>query len=253
MPVPATQQIETELIEVFSSIQGEGLLVGCRQIFIRFPGCNLNCDYCDTDFARRDVCTIEELPGSDTKNQLKNPVPVEQLLEILSRWCRVTPGLHHSFSLTGGEPLLHAELLRQWLPELRKLLPIYLETNGTLFQQLELLLPHLDWISMDIKLQSVSGERTDWSAHRKFLQCAHQTNCYVKLVVGEQTTDAEIVTAAGLVHNVSADIPLILQPVTREGRSMVGASRLLSMQRSASAEHAGVRVIPQNHIFLGVE
>lgn len=253
MPVPATKLIETELIEVFSSIQGEGLLVGYRQIFIRFPGCNLDCAYCDTDFAARDFCTIEELPGSDSKNQLKNPVSVEQLLEVLSHWCRVTPGLHHSFSLTGGEPLLHAELLQQWLPDLRKLLPVYLETNGILYQQLELLLPHLDWISMDIKLASVSGERTDWSAHRKFLQLAQQTNCYVKIVVGEQTTDAEIVTAAGLVHNISSDIPLILQPMTRDGRPAVEASRLLSMQRSAAAEHPGVRVIPQTHVFLGVE
>ncbi|MDX9694125.1 MAG: 7-carboxy-7-deazaguanine synthase QueE, partial [Methanothermobacter sp.] len=40
------------IMEVFSSIQGEGLLVGCRQIFIRFAGCNLNCKYCDTPESR---------------------------------------------------------------------------------------------------------------------------------------------------------------------------------------------------------
>ena len=36
--------------EIFSSIQGEGLYIGCKQIFIRFCACNLNCYYCDTDF-----------------------------------------------------------------------------------------------------------------------------------------------------------------------------------------------------------
>ncbi|MBN1405468.1 MAG: 7-carboxy-7-deazaguanine synthase QueE, partial [Candidatus Omnitrophica bacterium] len=36
------------VLEIFSSIQGEGIYVGERQIFIRFAGCNLNCVYCDT-------------------------------------------------------------------------------------------------------------------------------------------------------------------------------------------------------------
>ena len=35
------------VVEVFSSIQGEGVCLGHRQIFVRLGGCNLHCDYCD--------------------------------------------------------------------------------------------------------------------------------------------------------------------------------------------------------------
>ena len=39
--------MKSRLLEVFSSLQGEGTHLGERQIFVRFGGCNLCCDYCD--------------------------------------------------------------------------------------------------------------------------------------------------------------------------------------------------------------
>ena len=41
--------LQAGVSEIFSSIQGEGKYVGCRQLFIRLIGCNMDCPYCDTD------------------------------------------------------------------------------------------------------------------------------------------------------------------------------------------------------------
>jgi organic radical activating enzyme len=45
-----TDGSELEVIEMFRTVQGEGPLAGTRAYFIRLAGCNLACQYCDTDF-----------------------------------------------------------------------------------------------------------------------------------------------------------------------------------------------------------
>ena len=246
-PIP-----KADLIEIFSSIQGEGVLVGFRQIFLRFPDCNLSCHYCDTDFARTATCLVENRPGSGELKSWENPVDFTQVNKLIKGWNAELPGAHHSISITGGEPLLHEQLLLSWLPELRKILPVFLETNGTLPDQLEALIEHLDWVSMDIKLHSLTGERTEWEIHRRFLEIATQTNCYVKLVVGEQTPDLELQLAADLVSGVSRDIPMLLQPVTLDNKIGISTTRLLQMQALIADINPNLRVIPQTHRFMGV-
>ncbi|KIH77409.1 Organic radical activating enzyme [Geoalkalibacter ferrihydriticus] len=252
MPVPAIPPTEAPLLEVFSSIQGEGLLVGCRQVFLRFALCNLDCAYCDTPYAPTPECRIEDAPGSGVFRGLANPVPLEILAGILCRWHQEAPQMHHSLSLTGGEPLLQANVLGEWLPVLRQIMPIYLETNGTLAASLETLIDHLDWISMDLKLASVSGCPTPWAAHREFLSIARRRQCYVKAVIGEETPASEVLRAARLVHETAPEVVLVLQPLTRNGQIGVCASTLLDLQRQASAIHANLRIIPQTHRFVGL-
>ena len=250
MPTPLIPK--ADLIEIFSSIQGEGVLVGHRQVFIRFPDCNLNCRYCDTDFLKSKTCQIERTPGSGELNELKNPVDFVTVNNLVTAWSSELPGAHHSLSITGGEPLLHSQLLSSWLPELRKTLPIYLETNGTLPDQLESLIVYIDWVSMDIKLHSQTGLQTDWETHRRFLEIANRVKCYAKLVVGEETPDLELQLAAELVSGVSSAIPIILQPVTLDGNIGISTGRLLQMQALVAENHPEVRIIPQTHRFMGV-
>ncbi|MFO7831900.1 MAG: 7-carboxy-7-deazaguanine synthase QueE [Desulfuromonadaceae bacterium] len=261
MPVPATLAPESQstapLIEVFSSIQGEGSLLGRRQVFVRFAGCNLQCSYCDTPFAPRRECRVEKVPGSGTFTTWENPVKlatlaayVRSLLDERSS-CQHS---HHSFAITGGEPLLHAELLQEWLPHLQTLLPIQLETNGTMPDALRMLMPWLDWVVMDIKLESQTGEATPWEIHRTFLRLALQAQCCVKLVVGDSTPDIELHNAAELLTSTlppsGSNLDVVLQPRTVNGRCSISGSRLLRQQDILGGYGLDVRVIPQTHCFM---
>lgn len=240
-----------DLIEVFSSIQGEGLLVGLRQVFIRFGGCNLTCSYCDTDSERTQFCQMEGTPGRRDFIQFENPISNERLLNLIAGWQRGWPGIHHSISITGGEPLLHHQLLQTLLPALRQHLPIYLETNGILHQELARLIEQVDYVSMDIKLPSTAGFDM-WSAHEDFLRIAATKQVYVKAVIGTATEDWEVIRAAELIAAVNKDIPLILQPFSdRNGKVDLAAVRMLELQETANRFLREVRVIPQTHKFIG--
>ena len=77
---------KANLLEIFSSIQGEGVLVGCRQIFLRFPDCNLNCRYCDTDFLQSKTCQIENSPGTGNLDKVSNPLDFGTVESLISAW-----------------------------------------------------------------------------------------------------------------------------------------------------------------------
>ncbi len=240
------------MLEIFSSIQGEGLLIGWRQIFIRLAHCNLCCNYCDTPVRPQDTCRVETAPGAGSFFGLANPVSLEVLSTLVADWLTRLPGGHHSISITGGEPLIQDRLLREWLPVLRGLLPVHLETNGTLPEAFKPLAAHVDWVSMDIKLTSQTGVPTPWLEHERFLALAASRDCCVKAVVGEDTPMEEIFQAAELVRRIAPRAPLILQPRTLGGRVPMTAASLLRLQEQAARVHPRVRVIPQTHTFMGL-
>jgi len=229
------------IIEVFSSIQGEGLYVGQPHLFVRFWDCNLKCHYCDTDYrGPYTEMTLGDLEGR-----------VSQLL--------VEQGPHEAVSLTGGEPLLWRQFLTGFLPWLKQMgQRTYLETNGTLPKALEAVLPWVDVIAMDVKPPSATADRAVWGEHAEFLRVARRAMAppvlFVKVVVTPQTTDAELDQAAALVAAADRTIPLVLQPVTPCGPVTAAptAAQLSTWLRRARRLLDDVRVIPQVHPILGV-
>jgi len=224
------------LIEAFSSLQGEGLRVGERQVFVRLAGCNLHCDYCDEP---------DSIPIPSGKVWT-----AERVKSAIARLLARRP--HRSVSWTGGEPLLHPAFLAPLLAWTRAQgLENCLETNGTLPAAMRALAPLCDAVSMDVKLASATGRAT-WDQHAAFLKEAPR-GTYVKVVLTARATEAEWRRVLALLRAAPRRVPLVLQPATPfGGAAPIAPSECLRFEALARRVLRDVRVAPQWHHLWGV-
>ena len=104
-----------EIHSIFNTIQGEGPYAGCRAIFVRLAGCNLQCPMCDTEY---------------TKGRMPY-TPATLLAEIVN----LTYPIPELIVITGGEPL--RQPIRPFVEALLVAgFKVQVETNGTLYQDL---------------------------------------------------------------------------------------------------------------------
>jgi 7-carboxy-7-deazaguanine synthase (Cx14CxxC type) len=120
--------------EIFLSLQGEGFHTGRAAVLCRFSGCNLACDFCDTDFRGTDG------PGGGLFESA-----AELAATVAGAW-RAPEATGRKFVvLTGGEPLLQVDAAL-----VRALhgsgFAVAVETNGTLPAP-----PGLDWVCVSPK------------------------------------------------------------------------------------------------------
>ncbi len=223
---------KTFVKEFFVSIQGEGPYVGYKQLFIRFCKCNLACKYCDTEFL------VSGGAKEYTPQELFDAVSALDLTGL------------HSISLTGGEPLLDTEFLKEFLPLVHGLGKIYLETNATLPEQFKEIKGLVDIVSADIKLESASGKDL-MSRHEEFFVNCGGVETYVKIVFDGSITDAEIAQTAAMAKKFGFE--LVLSPMMLGNRMSVTGSFVASVQDKYLTHYKRVRVIPQVHKFIGIE
>jgi 7-carboxy-7-deazaguanine synthase len=133
------------IAEIYSSIQGEGLLAGTPSAFVRTSGCNLRCWFCDTPYASW------QPEGDDLS-----------VRDVLDRVLELEPA---HVVLTGGEPMLWAELV----PLARELRAagrhVTIETAGTLDLPVE-----CDLLSLSPKLAGSgppAGSDPRWTARHE--------------------------------------------------------------------------------------
>lgn len=102
-----------KVVEIFESINGEGMRAGELAVFVRMKGCNLSCNYCDTMWANEADCEFEEMTA-------------DRIVE------RVKKSGIKNVTLTGGEPLLQkdADKLLELFSEENNI-RVEIETNGS--------------------------------------------------------------------------------------------------------------------------
>jgi organic radical activating enzyme len=243
--------------EVFCSVQGEGSYVGTRQAFVRFSGCNLSCNYCDTDFANPGDCNYEEIEGSGIFEKVPNPISIEKLEAMVRPFEKL-----HSVSLTGGEPLLHADFIKN----LNLSFPLYLESNMTLPEQAKKLCGKVAYVAGDFKLpEAIRGFCPESSEIHmentiecfKLLRKNNSRDCFCKIIVGRNTKSENVMLAA---ETIAAYVScIILQPETPIGSEAINpqskftsasVEKILRLQKKL-LELADTRIIPQTHRMWG--
>jgi len=222
--------MRAKVAEIFDSVQGEGLYVGEKQIFVRFFGCNLACRYCDTKLTR-----------------FKEYEPKELFEEIKAR-----NDDHHSISFTGGEPLLHNKFLKELL-KLTKTSGFrnYLETNGTLPGELENVIEDVDIVAMDAKLPSSTGMGDFWEAHEKFLRIASSREVFIKAIICSSTKEEDLRLTLEMIKNVNKTAVLVLQPNAFE-RDEFLVKKMEDFRDICFQERISTCIIPQLHKILGL-
>ena len=232
--------MKAPIIEIFSSFQGEGLLIGQRQIFVRFAGCNLNCNYCDTNDSK-----------SEKSGKLMTPEMVtEEINKILTPDCK-------AISFTGGEPSLYPDFINEVSKNFN--LSIMLETNGTLPDNIDLL-NKLDIVSLDIKLpEHFDGDFDEeiFLNEIKSLNLLREKsiNVYCKVVILPSTkikSFKEVVEKLSQNISSKSNLKIIIQP-----SSPLGEWKDINFKLFEFSEVVGqyfeVSTIPQIHKILDIE
>ena len=232
--------MKAPIIEIFSSFQGEGLLIGERQIFVGFAGCNLNCNYCDTNDSK----------SVSSGNLMTPDEVVEEINKLLTPDCK-------TISFTGGEPSLYPDFISEVSKNFD--LKIMLETNGTLPENIASI-ERLDVVSLDIKLPEHFDGEFDNSIFLNEIKSlnlliTNAINVYCKVVILPSTkikSFKEVVEK--LSQNISnkSNLKIIIQP-----SSPLGEWKDINFKLFEFSEVVGqyfeVSTIPQIHKILDIE
>ena len=248
--------MKVRLSEIFTSVEGEGILYGTKTLFVRLAGCPFTCFYCDTP---------ESLPlDSGTEHS------VEEAAGLIDDSLQ-----DHTYKVnfTGGDPLMQHEavaLLAEHVHTHARGVLTYLESSCFDADRFAHVLPHIDVAKIEFKTSD--SEFVDAGHHDRMtgqaLRClelavAAGKNTYVKIVVSSETSVGEVrdlaVAVSGAARKSGNDMDaaigavsmsgFVIQPVYGKGEPPL--ELLLAIYDAIRPVYADVRVIPQLHKLIG--
>lgn len=198
--------------EIFYSIQGEGPQLGTPSWFIRLSGCNLDCPWCDSKYAKDGTkMSITDIINAVSKNDCKNVV------------------------VTGGEPLI-----QDILPLLKRLQPfnVSVETNGTIFKPeiigycKYIVSPKIKEYKKDKRLYFLT--LSQWSIHATF-----------KFVIGNYHEFNEAIQAIKI---IKPHYPVYFMPKATDEKTMKDI--MLQLTEWVKNDYPRAIVCPRLQIYL---
>ena len=234
--------MKVRLSEIFTSVEGEGILYGTKTLFVRLAGCPFSCFYCDTK---------ESLPlNSGTEYSIPDAINMID--------SSIQPNTY-KVNFTGGDPLVQHKAVAQLASHVQGLkIPTYLESSCFDAKRFCHVLPFMDMIKIEFKTSDSEFVNTD---HQKMLDAALE--CLVNAVQARKITYIKIVTSSKTIPNeissITSDIftritpsditGFVIQPTY--GISEPSLQLLLEMYDIVYPYYNEVKVVPQLHKLIG--
>jgi len=233
-----------QLSEIFTSIEGEGILFGTKTMFVRMAGCHLKCYWCDTNYALAmnsgNTYSIDQVKKM-MKDQLQNNT--------------------YKINFTGGEPLIQYEAVKDLAKFTKEELGLrtYIESSCYDVNRFNKIIHYIDICKIEFKTKD--SEAVDIKHYEHLLN--NEIGClrtaienkkitFIKIVVSNYTTAREFKKLIEIIFNTVKSEELagfIIQPTNNINEPTV--DRLLQFYDLIYPRYNEVRIIPQLHKIIG--
>ena len=235
--------MKIRLFEIFTSVEGEGILYGTKTLFVRLAGCPFTCFYCDTK---------ESLPlDSGTE------YTIEEANELIDTNLQ---NQTYKVNFTGGDPLIQHQAVAQLAKHIQnKKIPTYLESSCFDIDRFNHVLPFIDIVKIEFKTKD--SDFVDSEHYEKLF--GHTMKClessvksekttYIKIVVSSKTQLNEFKKLVDDIFNIISKENIdgfVIQPTY--GISEPSLDLLLNLYDVVFPYYIDVKVVPQLHKFIG--
>lgn len=235
--------MKVRLFEIFTSIEGEGILYGTKTMFVRLAGCPFTCFYCDT---------LDALP-MDSGNEYA----IEEACNLIEKNLEENT---YKVNFTGGEPLVQSEGVLEMAKYVKsKNIPTYLESSCYDSEKFSKVLPFIDFIKIEFK--TPEAKFVDANHYSKLIQnaleclkisVASNKITYIKIVVSAKTELRDFKELLDKIFYIVSKKDLagfIIQPTY--GIAEPSLEKLLKFYDLVFPFYKEVRIVPQLHKFIG--
>ena len=235
--------MKVRLFEIFTSVEGEGILYGTKTLFIRLAGCPFTCFYCDTK---------ESLPlDSGTEYTIEE---ANKLIDsnLQSQTYKV--------NFTGGDPLIQHQAVALLAKHVQdKKIPTYLESSCFDIDRFNHVLQFIDIVKIEFKTKD--SDFVDSDHYEKLIsntmKCLKSSieakkTTYIKIVVSSKTKLDEFKELVNQIFKIVSKDDMdgfIIQPTY--GVSEPSLDLLLNLYDVVYPYYVDVKVVPQLHKFIG--